>query len=241
MDLPTQTQEQVTQATAQGFVAVANALRKWQSPGEDRLSPEQSAHFLIRLLFCLFAEDIRLLPYGVFGDTVKATLTETNSRTACASCSPPCATAGGMALHIARFDGGCSTTAPCRELSSDVRNALRQACNKDWSNIDPSIFGTLFERIFDVSKRAQLGAHYTSKDDILLVIEPVLMQPLRELWQEVRLKADGLVRAAKRTQAAALLGGFASRSPPPASSTRPAAAATSSISPCANCWTYRRK
>ena len=54
--------------------------------------------------------------------------------------------------------------------------------------MDPSIFGTLFERVIDVSKRAQLGAHYTSREDIMLIVEPVLMQPLRDEWQETKLE-----------------------------------------------------
>ena len=53
----------------------------------------------------------------------------------------------------------------------------------DWSAIKPSIFGTLFERGLDPSKRSQLGAHYTSEEDILLIVEPVLMQPLRREWE----------------------------------------------------------
>ncbi len=56
----------------------------------------------------------------------------------------------------------------------------------DWAAIEPSIFGTLFERGLDPGKRSQLGAHYTSKDDILLIVEPVLMAPLRREWEEVK-------------------------------------------------------
>ena len=74
--------------------------------------------------------------------------------------------------------------------------------------MDPSIFGTLFERIIDESKRAQLGAHYTSKDDILLVIEPVLMQPLRAKWQEVCMQAEAAAREMKTEEAFTLLKTF---------------------------------
>ena len=53
----------------------------------------------------------------------------------------------------------------------------------DWGAIEPSIFGTLFERGLDPAKRSQLGAHYTSREDILLIVEPVLMAPLRREWE----------------------------------------------------------
>ena len=45
----------------------------------------------------------------------------------------------------------------------------------DWNSIEPSILDTLFERSLDPSKRAQLGTHYTSREDILAVVEPILM------------------------------------------------------------------
>src|SRR5688572_26095117 len=56
----------------------------------------------------------------------------------------------------------------------------------DWGAIEPSICGTLFERGRDPSKRSQLGAHYTSKEDILLIVEPVLMAPLRREWERLK-------------------------------------------------------
>ena len=51
----------------------------------------------------------------------------------------------------------------------------------DWSEIDPSILGTLFERGLDPAKRAQLGAHYTDRDKIMLIIEPVVIREVRGL------------------------------------------------------------
>ena len=63
----------------------------------------------------------------------------------------------------------------------------------DWGSIEPAILGTLFERSLDPSKRAQLGAHYTSREDILAIVEPVLMAPLRRRWVEVQEQARSLV------------------------------------------------
>src|SRR6202042_739854 len=63
---------------------------------------------------------------------------------------------------------------------------LARAALHPWQAVEPSIFGTLFERILDPKKRAQIGAHYTSKADILLVIDPVIMTPLRRKWSAVQ-------------------------------------------------------
>ena len=59
---------------------------------------------------------------------------------------------------------------------------LREVPELDWSSIDAPIFGTLFERPLDPDKRPQLGAHYTSREDIETLIEPVVMEPLRREW-----------------------------------------------------------
>ena len=56
------------------------------------------------------------------------------------------------------------------------------ASDLDWSEIDPSILGTLFERGLDPDKRAQLGAHYTDRDKIMLLVEPVVVRPLLAEW-----------------------------------------------------------
>ena len=65
----------------------------------------------------------------------------------------------------------------------------------NWRDIEPSIFGTLFERALDASNRAQMGAHYTGADDIELVVEPVVMTPLRREWEETRVAIDKLLDA----------------------------------------------
>jgi type II restriction/modification system DNA methylase subunit YeeA len=93
-------------------------------------------------------------------------------------------------------------------LNRDGLEILGRVARLDWSSIEPSIFGTLFERGLDPGKRAQLGAHYTSRDDILLIVEPVIMRPLRRRWDEVREQAKGL---AKQWRAAETTGGAKTR------------------------------
>jgi hypothetical protein len=70
---------------------------------------------------------------------------------------------------------------------------LHRVGRPDSDSIEPSILGTLFERSLDPSKRARLGAHYTSREDILAVVEPILVAPLRGRWAEVRKQAEKVV------------------------------------------------
>ena len=60
---------------------------------------------------------------------------------------------------------------------------LFAAASLDWSLIDPTIFGTLFERFLDPDKRAQIGAHYTDPEKIMMIVEPVVLRPLRAEWE----------------------------------------------------------
>jgi type II restriction/modification system DNA methylase subunit YeeA len=67
----------------------------------------------------------------------------------------------------------------------DVARCAKPAA-LDWSAIDPSIFGTLFERGLDPAQRAQLGAHYTDPATIMRLVEPVVQRPLLAEWAAVR-------------------------------------------------------
>ncbi len=61
-----------------------------------------------------------------------------------------------------------------------------QAAALDWSEVDPSILGTLFERGLDPAKRSQLGAHYTDRDKIMRLVEPVVVRPLLAEWETAK-------------------------------------------------------
>ena len=185
----------VTEKAARRFAELASILRKY---GEE---PEQVAHFLIRLLFCLFAEDTELLPEGLFSRLTGATYQKTNLfQRQLQTLFEQMATGGMFGVEEIRyFDGKLFDGARALELDSDSIQILREVCELDWANIEPSILGTLFERGLDPSKRAQLGAHYTGLEEILLVVEPVLMQPFREKWNVVRQQAYDL--AARRDAA----------------------------------------
>jgi type II restriction/modification system DNA methylase subunit YeeA len=79
---------------------------------------------------------------------------------------------------------------------------LKAAAALDWSQVEPAIFGTLFERGLDPSKRSQLGAHHTSREDILLIVEPVVIEPLQRRWAAVKAKALALAEASEKERAA---------------------------------------
>ena len=67
----------------------------------------------------------------------------------------------------------------------EIETAL-EAAALDWSEIDPSILGTLFERGLDPDKRSQLGAHYTDRDKIMRIVEPVVIRPWLAQWETAK-------------------------------------------------------
>ena len=92
--------------------------------------------------------------------------------------------------EIAHFNGDLFNVVDTVELSTTALQRLGEACERNWRDIEPSIFGTLFERALDASKRAQTGAHYTGAEDIDLVVEPVVMTPLRREWDAARVEIE---------------------------------------------------
>ena len=187
-----QTPEQVTEQAAVQFARLAALLR---DRGED---PHAIAHFLIRLLFCLFAEDAGILPNKLFTRLVIKPYRSPAALTAqLRQLFAAMATGGPFGVEdVPHVDGGLFEDDAALDLDADGLRILSEVSGLDWAAIEPSVLGTLFERSLDPDKRSQLGAHYTGKEDILLIVEPVLMAPLRRRWAEV--KAEAKAKAEKR-------------------------------------------
>ena len=183
--------EQVTREAAQAFQLIADNMRDWDA------EPQRIAFFLTKLVFCLFAEDIGLLPTaadsldGIFTHIIEQSRRKPSVFQQYVRNLFVAMNNGGEVLmqDIPYFNGTLFQVVTVEALSAEALDGLAKAAALDWSDIEPSIFGTLFERSLDPNKRSQLGAHYTSRDDILLIVEPVLMQPLRYHWETIQLRA----------------------------------------------------
>jgi hypothetical protein len=185
---PETTVEAVTEEAAVRFGALAGALHA------RGVAPERAAHFLVQLLFCLFAEDVGLLPKGVFTRLLAYGARYADDFPVQVQTLLEAMRDGGQfALErITRFNGGLFTHIDVVPLTKEELTGLAEAAALDWSSVEPAIFGTLFERSLDPGKRAQLGAHYTGRQEIERVVEPVVMTPLRRRWDAVRANADAL-------------------------------------------------
>ncbi len=180
---PGKTREALTKEVAEEFVKLAQNLRE---RGHDA---EKVAHFVNRMVFCMFAEDVDLLPGKLFKQMLKASLEDPDSFAGNAQqLFAAMARKGGKVgfTQIDWFNGGVFEDDSALPLTkADIKVALA-AANRNWSNIDPSIMGTLFERGLDPGKRSQLGAHYTDPHKIMLIVNPVIVEPLTREWEEKR-------------------------------------------------------
>jgi len=153
---------------------------------------------LVRLLFCLFAEDTGIFqPAGSF----RAWLDERTAQDG-----------ADLGAQLAQFFQVLNTpedkrsknldeqlavfpyvngklfeeTLSIAAFNADMREALLDCCALDWSAISPAIFGALFQSIMDDEARRNLGAHYTSEENILKLIKPLFLDSLREEFQRAR-------------------------------------------------------
>lgn len=191
---PGLTRQALTEHAASDFAKLAQRLR-------DRgHAPETVAHFIQRLVFCMFAEDVGLLPDQLFSRmlmTAKAAPARFQAR---ASELFGAMRSGGEAawVKVEWFNGGLFDDDTALPLDKEDIEIVAAAAALDWADIDPTIFGTLFERGLDPSKRSQLGAHYTDRAKIMLIIEPVIVRPLLAEWEEQK---QAIAEALGRSQA----------------------------------------
>lgn len=186
---PEHTTEEITVEAAATF---AKMIDGWRERG---ITGQAAAHFAMKLLFCMFAEDIDLLPDRTFRSTIDGAKKDPTRLAGRLKSLFDCMATGGDygPVAVPWFNGGlfkADEPVPAM-LSTDVER-LGTLNAYDWSSVEPSIFGTLFERTLDPAKRSQIGAHYTSREDILTLLEPVLMAPLRREWADLQGQADKL-------------------------------------------------
>ena len=192
---PGETRQTVTERAAATFAELAQGLR---DRGHD---PQTVAHFVNRLVFCMFAEDVGLLPGNMFTRMLERTRGDPEKfADYAARLFGAMATGGDVGFEpVAWFNGGLFDDDAALPLDREGIETALKAAALDWSEIDPSILGTLFERGLDPDKRSQLGAHYTDRDKIMRIVEPVIVRPLLAEWEAAK---AGLAAMVERADAA---------------------------------------
>ncbi len=189
---PGETRQAVTERAAATFAVLAQGLRE---QGHD---PQAVAHFVHRLVFCLFAEDVGLLPDRMFTRMLEQARRRPGEFVELARDLFRAMSTGGRVgfESVIWFNGGLFDDDAALPLDREAIETALEAAALDWSEIDPSILGTLFERGLDPDKRSQLGAHYTDRDKILRIVEPVIVRPLLAEWETAKAEIAARVERA---------------------------------------------
>jgi len=181
--------EEITAAAAAKFAETARQLQ------QRDFDPEQVAHFLDRVIFCLFAEDVGLLPDRLLNRLSDFRTAEQPSDFSemLSDLFEAMAQGGRFGSDpIAWFNGGLFDDLDVIPLRNDEIRRIWDASRLDWARVEPAIFGTLFERGLNPGKRALLGAHYTDRASIQRLVDAVVIAPLRREFEATHIRASEL-------------------------------------------------
>jgi len=189
---PTKHQARVTKEAAASIAPLANQL---EQAGNDAT---EVARFLMRCLFCMFAEDVDLLPSGHFTKLLENGRTHPQLFRGQVESLFASMNEGGQYdwAPIRQFNGALFKNAHGMDLSAQQIGLLADAARLDWGEVDPAIFGTLLERALDPYERRRLGAHFTPRSFVMRLAKLTLDRPLREEWEIVQLRAHEVMDAA---------------------------------------------
>ena len=163
--------------------------------------------FLVRLVFCLFADDTGIFePRDILFDLLESRTSADGadlglwlSQLFQVLNTPAEARQATLDEDLARFPyvNGDLFDGPLTIPSFDasMRRAVLDACSFDWSTISPAIFGALFQSVMAPAERRAQGAHYTTEKNILKVIEPLFLDDLRAEFRRLQGRKDGRRRA----------------------------------------------
>ncbi len=142
-------------------------------------------HFIMQCVLSLFSEDIGLLPQGIFTqilqdcinrkanayDTIKGLFMQMADKVPARD---------GRYKDVKYFNGGLFDRIEPVLIDDHCLKVLKEVADKDWTYINPAIFGALFEGTMKSKERHKYGAHFTSERDMLHVITPTIIRPWRE-------------------------------------------------------------
>ena len=185
---PAKVSAEVTREIAGYLAVLATSLEK------SSHAPRLVAEFLTRCLFCMFAEDVGLLPKDSFRGLLESLRRspegfEPKLRTLFAEMQNGTDFSVILNKKLLRFNGGLFEDASVLPVDGTQLGILIKAATMQWKDVEPAIFGTLLERALDPRERHQLGAHYTPRAYVERLVLPAVVEPLRAEWEAVRTAA----------------------------------------------------
>lgn len=186
---------------------IAERLAELGRSLEQGRDPEMVATFVMRCLFTMFAQNVGLLPKDSFVELLQEIVDEQRPerfrhdvdrlwRAMDKGEYDP-----NTHQTLKRFNGGLFADVTCLDLKIEEIGVLLAAAKRDWSDVEPAIFGTLLERALDKKERHRLGAHFTPRAYVERLVMPTVIEPLREEWGAVQASAMLLASQGKEKDA----------------------------------------
>jgi hypothetical protein len=177
--------------------------------------PKAVADFLTRCLFCMFAEDVGLIPEESFTELLKSIPPDgTGFKELLEQLFQELDAGTGQGISLVlrkklfRFNGGLFADHTALPVNGLQLGLLKEAAAQSWRNVEPAIFGTLLERALNPRERHKLGAHYTPRAYVERLVLPTIVEPLRAEWDSVRAAALTHARAGSLKKARAEVNAF---------------------------------
>jgi len=200
---PAKISAQVTREVAGYLAELGRSLEVQGHKSED------VARFLMRALFTMFAEDVELIPEKSFSGLLQKLRGHPEHAAPMLQSLWATMNTGGfspaLAYDLMRFNGGLFKDATAFPLTNVQLSLLIQAAERNWRQVEPAIFGTLLERALDKRQRHKLGAHYTPRAYVERLVNPTVIQPLREEWVSVQAAALTLANQGNEAEARAVV------------------------------------
>lgn len=204
---PTKNAVRVTREIAARLAAVSKALEETGANAED------VAHFLMRCLFTMFAEDVDLIPKKSFQSLLEKCIERPETFTLrlkqlWSEMEKGVDFSHVIEARVKHFNGGLFKNTTAFELGREQIGELLVAAKAEWREVDPAIFGTLLEQALDPEERRKLGAHYTPRAYVQRLVEVTVMEPLRADWEAALTKAEVAKEDRKDDDAIRIVRGF---------------------------------
>lgn len=186
-------EKQRAKVTREVAVELAKLSRWLEDQGHEA---QATAGFLMRCIFTMFAEDVGLLKEDVFTKALRDRWIPNPNifQPQIEELWRTMNTGGTFGFDpILKFNGSFFEDARTIALPKEQLDVLHEAAAKDWSQVEPAIFGTLVERALEKKERSRLGAHYTPRSYVERLVRPVVMKPLRQEWDEIELEIKRLL------------------------------------------------
>ncbi len=194
---PTLRAAEVTRQVADTLAQLSRSMEGQLDADGQLMTPERVSSFLMRMIFTMFAEDVGFISNNSFRKALEGMKGRSEAFVPTVQDLWDAMAKGGFSIalqeKIKHFNGGLFEDVEVLPVTGEQLALFAEAAESNWSEVEPSIFGTLVERALNPRERHKLGAHYTPRAYVERLVEQVVMTPLQADWQNVQVEVQNVL------------------------------------------------